>query len=163
MRHLRKALYFWPVVLTVFISDCATKAVAERVLTPHDSRPLAGDVVRLSLVYNQSAAMSIDLGPSSRVLLAAVSSLALLALWLWYRRPTTTATPTVVALALIWAGAAGNLWDRLRDSRGVVDFIDVGIAGWRFWVFNLADVAIVVGAFALLASAQQSLRGEEAA
>jgi signal peptidase II len=154
MRQLRKALYFWPVALTVFISDCATKAVAERVLRPEAPLPLAGEVVRLSLVYNQSAAMSIDLGPRSRLLLTLVSSLALLGLWLWYRRPTTTG-PMVVALALVWAGAAGNLWDRVRGTRGVVDFIDVGIAGWRFWVFNLADVAIVVGGFALLAIAQR--------
>jgi signal peptidase II len=54
-----------------------------------------------------------------------------------------------LALALVTAGAAGNLWDRLRSSRGVVDFIDVGFSDARFWIFNLADVAITIGALLL--------------
>ena len=53
------------------------------------------------------------------------------------------------ALALVAGGAAGNLLDRLRTSRGVVDFIDVGIGAHRFYVFNLADVGVTTGAVLL--------------
>ena len=47
------------------------------------------------------------------------------------------------------AGACGNLLDRLRSPRGVVDFIDIGIGDVRFWTFNLADVAVFCGAILL--------------
>jgi signal peptidase II len=40
----------------------------------------------------------------------------------------------------------GNLLDRLRSERGVVDFIDLGVGSVRFWTFNVADVGVSIGA-----------------
>jgi signal peptidase II len=40
----------------------------------------------------------------------------------------------------------GNAWERLFSPRGVVDFIDLGIGTIRFWTFNVADIAITLGA-----------------
>ena len=54
-----------------------------------------------------------------------------------------------VALGLVCGGAVGNLIDRLRSSAGVVDFIDVGIRDLRWPTFNVADMAVSVGAFLL--------------
>lgn len=147
MPPTRKALHFWPIVATVFLTDCATKAAAEHHLSPaHVPHPVVGEYLRLTLAYNQGAAMSVSLGAFSRPLLATISSLALVGLWYWYRRLHPEATPMSMALGLLWAGAAGNLWDRLRSGRGVVDFIDVGVGDWRFWIFNVSDVAITFGA-----------------
>jgi signal peptidase II len=39
----------------------------------------------------------------------------------------------------------GNLLDRLRSARGVVDFIDIGIGTHRFWTFNIADIGVTIG------------------
>jgi hypothetical protein len=50
----------------------------------------------------------------------------------------------------VCAGAVGNLIDRLRSFFGVVDFIDVGIGDARWPTFNVADMAVSIGA-ALLA------------
>lgn len=36
--------------------------------------------------------------------------------------------------------------DRLRSERGVVDFIDIGLGSYRFWIFNVADMGVIVGA-----------------
>lgn len=143
----RKTLHFWPLVLTVFLTDCATKAVAERHLAPaHVPHEVLGDVVRFTLAYNRGAAMSLHLGSHSRVLLVLVGGAAVIGLWLWYRRLAPGATGMVMALGLVAAGAAGNLWDRLRTSRGVVDFIDIGLGEARFYIFNVSDVAITAGA-----------------
>jgi signal peptidase II len=51
----------------------------------------------------------------------------------------------------VTGGAIGNLVDRLRSARGVVDFIDVGFpdGGWRFYIFNVADSAVSIGAVLL--------------
>ncbi len=145
-----KALRFWPVVGTVLLTDCATKAVAVRELSPaHVPHPVAGELLRFTLAYNTGGAMSLSLGPLTRPLLTMVALAALGGLFAWYRRLAPDATAKLLALALLWAGAAGNLWDRVRSPRGVVDFIDVGLGGWRFWIFNVADVAITLGAVLL--------------
>ena len=49
-------------------------------------------------------------------------------------------------------GAAGNLIDRIRSTRGVVDFLDVGIGALRWPTFNVADIAVSCGAIALVVS-----------
>jgi signal peptidase II len=51
----------------------------------------------------------------------------------------------IASIALICGGAVGNLLDRVRSSRGVVDFIDIGIGSHRFWTFNIADMAVTIG------------------
>jgi signal peptidase II len=55
----------------------------------------------------------------------------------------------LLALGLVCGGAVGNLIDRIRSSRGVVDFIDVGIGQLRWPTFNVADMAVTCGAVAL--------------
>jgi signal peptidase II len=55
----------------------------------------------------------------------------------------------VLAVALAFGGAAGNLIDRFRARGAVVDFIDIGIGGVRFWTFNVADTAVTFGAIML--------------
>ena len=66
-------------------------------------------------------------------------------------------------LALIASGALGNLIDRLRSPRGVVDFIDVGIGDVRFWTFNIADVGITCGAILLVLALQRTAESERLA
>jgi signal peptidase II len=57
-----------------------------------------------------------------------------------------------LALGLVAGGAAGNLIDRVRSARGVVDFLDVGIGAHRWPTFNVADIAVSCGALALAVS-----------
>jgi signal peptidase II len=61
-----------------------------------------------------------------------------------------------VGLALIIGGAIGNAIDRLRIG-GVADFFSLHIYGFYWYVFNIADVAIVAGVVVLL---YESLWGE---
>jgi signal peptidase II len=84
------------------------------------------------------------------VLLAFVVA-AVVFLWAWLSRSTSRLT--VLALGLIIGGAVGNAIDRLHWS-SVMDFVllHAEIAGreFRWYVFNLADVAIVAGVVGLL-------------
>ncbi len=149
-RLTRKARWFWPLALTLLLADCATKRVVETHLAVGEPQPVVGDVVRLTLSYNDAAAMGISLGGHSRLLLTALSLLALLILAVLYHRTRAGERLRTIGVALIIGGATGNLLDRLRSTTGVVDFIDVGVRNVRFWTFNLADVGITVGAFVLL-------------
>ena len=74
---------------------------------------------------------------------------ALISLWLlnWLR--TTERKFEALALAMIIGGAIGNIIDRILHG-AVVDFIHLHAAGYSFYVFNVADSAISVGAVLLL-------------
>jgi len=57
-----------------------------------------------------------------------------------------------LACGLVAGGATGNLIDRIRSARGVVDFLDFGVASYRWPTFNVADIAVTCGAVALAIS-----------
>lgn len=100
-------------------------------------------------------------GPLGQWVLLAFKALAVVFLWVWLAR----AQGRLVALSvgLIIGGAVGNAIDRLAYG-WVADFVffHVSAADWRFnwYVFNLADVAIVAGVIGLL---YESLVGDRAA
>jgi signal peptidase II len=55
-----------------------------------------------------------------------------------------------VCLGLVLGGAFGNLIDRIATGE-VVDFIDMGIGRYRWPTYNVADIAVTVGAVILIA------------
>ena len=150
MRSRSKGWLFWPVLLVVLVVDVITKAIAERNLLRGIPYEVLGNTVQLKLVYNPGAAFGLNLGPQSRWIFAVLTILALVILGRLYRSTHTGHTSRVAALALVCAGAVGNLIDRLRSFFGVVDFIDVGVGDSRWPTFNVADMAVSIGA-ALLA------------
>ena len=144
------AVLFWPIIIVVVITDVITKAIAERALAPaHIPHPVIGDFVRLTLVYNPGAAFGLHLGPYSRWIFMALTVGALVILWRLYQTTREGDVPRTLAIALVCAGAIGNLIDRIRDQRGVVDFIDIGFGDMRWPTFNVADMAVSTGAFLL--------------
>ena len=153
-----KARRFWRLFLLVLLSDCATKRAAETHLLPaHVPHEFFGELVRFTLAYNPGAAMSLSLGAHSRLGFSLLALAALVVLALLYRRAAPTDRRAAAGLALVASGALGNLLDRVRSPRGVVDFIDVGVGSWRFWTFNLADVAIIAGAVLLVLALQRTM------
>ena len=145
-----KAAVFWPLVSLLVLADCTSKQVAAERLEPeHVPHEVLGDVVRFTLAHNPGASFSVSLGDHTRWILATLAFGVLGVLMLQYRRVAQHDRMLALALAFIVAGACGNLLDRLRRPRGVVDFIDIGIGDMRFWTFNLADVAVFCGAVLL--------------
>ena len=141
---------FWPVVFLVIVIDFVTKAIAVASLVPqHVPHPVLGEVVRLTLVYNPGAAFGLYLGEHSRIIFTVLTLAALGILWRLFRSTVRGDARRIVALALVCAGAVGNLIDRLRSARGVVDFIDIGATTWRWPTFNVADMAVTSGALLL--------------
>jgi signal peptidase II len=143
----RPARLFWPLAALLALTDCATKRIIEAG-APGEGVPrdVFGDALRFTLSYNQGAAFSSQFGPYERWLLIAIALVILAALGRLYRTSAQRGAMYVAGLALVTGGAVGNLVDRVRSARGVVDFIDVGIGGERFWVFNVADVGVTIGA-----------------
>jgi signal peptidase II len=150
MRSRSNALLFWPVLALVALFDVVTKAVAVRKLVPQRvPHELLGNAVRVTLVYNPGAAFGLHLGPQSRWIFTALTVVALVILARLYAATMRGDAPRVLALALVCAGAIGNLIDRLRSDLGVVDFIDLGFGDARWPTFNVADMAVSAGAVLL--------------
>jgi signal peptidase II len=146
----RKRRRFWIIAATVVVADAFTKMLAVDLLLPAQlPRPVVGESLRLTLVYNTGAAFGLHLGAYSRWIFTALTVGALVLLGHLYRTTRAGDVLRTVALSLVCGGAIGNLVDRLKNARGVVDFIDVGIGARRWPTFNVADMAVSCGALLL--------------
>ncbi|HZO17727.1 MAG TPA: signal peptidase II [Gemmatimonadaceae bacterium] len=149
-RSSPKASLFWPVLVAVLAVDLTTKSLAVSFLAPEFvPHSVVGDLVQLTLAYNPGVSFGIEVGPYSRAVFTTLAVIAIVVLGRLYRATAGDDRPRALALALICAGALGNLMDRVRSERGVVDFIDLGIGSARFYTFNVADVGITLGAVLL--------------
>ena len=85
----------------------------------------------------------------TRWLLTTFSLLAALVVLLVLRKIGRRFSLTALSMALVFGGAIGNVWDRLRYGT-VVDFLEVHIIHYHWPDFNIADSAIVIGGILLL-------------
>jgi signal peptidase II len=146
-KHLMPASLF----LGAIVLDVVSKRWAVEALSPmHVPHDVMGSFLRFTLAFNRGAAFGMHLGEWSRLFFGTVAVLIVGVLFTMYREAPDTERMRRAALALIAGGAIGNLIDRLRWEGGVVDFIDIGTATWRFWTFNVADSAVTVGTILLL-------------
>ncbi len=157
-----RALLALLVVTVVVALDVATKLWVVRNMVLYESISVFGDVVRLTYTHNPGAAFGINIGEHSRIFFLVLSILALGVLTMIYRSTPTSDRLRLFAVALIGAGATGNIVDRLRYESGVVDFLDIGIGAQRWWIFNVADSAVTAGAVLLLISYLLEERRERA-
>ena len=141
--------WFAGIILAVIVLDRVTKLIAEARLPRYLGVPVLGDVLNLQLVYNRGAAFGIHVGDYSRWVFMALTVVALVVLASMARHTKTGDGLRFYAIAAVMAGAAGNLIDRVRSGRGVVDFLDVTIGPLHWPTFNVADMAISCGAVAL--------------
>jgi signal peptidase II len=131
--------------------DRVTKHLAAENLEGLPARSFLADTIRLEFVENTGGFLGLgaNLPPRARTALFTVATgmmlLGLIALAIgrqWRRLP-------LFGLALFVAGGASNWADRVvRGS--VVDFMNVGVGSLRTGIFNVADVAIMLGAALLL-------------
>jgi len=141
---------FFGVAVSVVLVDAFTKIMAvDRLMPSRLPRDVIGETLRLTLVFNPGAAFGLHLGPYSRWIFTALTIGALALLWELYRTTRPGDFVRTLALSLVCGGALGNLVDRLKSGRGVVDFIDVGVGSVRWPTFNVADMAVSCGAVLL--------------
>jgi len=134
------------------VLDVITKHWALGALSARSSE-IFGGVVPLTLAYNKGAAFGVRLGEDSRWFFVPVTIIALVLLGVLFKEATNRDFLRVSSISLVVSGAVGNLWDRVRWDRGVVDFIGpIDLGFWDFPIFNVADMAITCGAVMLAIS-----------
>lgn len=134
-----------------FLIDQTTKAWAVRRLRFGDVREVIPNFLNFAYAQNTGVAFSMfdDHGDTGRWGLSVVALIAAtLVLYFFWKTPRTD-DRILGALALLLAGIVGNVVDRARLGF-VVDFIDVQFGNWHYPTFNVADMAICVGAGLLI-------------
>jgi signal peptidase II len=136
----------------LFVFDLGTRGIVT--LTPF---------LDLALVWNTGISYGLlrQEGPLGQWVLLALKAIAVVLLWIWLAR--TSSRLTALSLGLIIGGAIGNSIDRLAYG-AVADFVLFHVTtanfSFKWYVFNLADVAIVAGVIGLL---YETLVGGDAA
>ena len=139
--------------------DRVTKHVAATTLAEAPSRSFLADTVRLEYAENTGAFLSLGadwprplrtavFGAGNAVLLVALAVVAVRRQW-----PALA----LLGVALFVAGGASNLVDRITYGM-VIDFMNVGVGSLRTGIFNVADVAIVLGTGILVLEGYRSHR-----
>jgi signal peptidase II len=131
------------IISSIFFLDQLTKILASKFLQPNHAFPIIKGVIYLSLVHNRGAAFGMFKNQLWLFIFSALFAITLIYMEL---KNDKGARPFIysLALALILAGALGNLIDRLLFGY-VVDFLDL-----RIWpVFNVADSSVTIGAVLL--------------
>lgn len=144
-------LLFWAVAVLIVLLDQWTKAWILQSLKIHDGFAVIEGLFNIVHVRNPGAAFGFLAGapPWFRSVFFLAVTVAAIGLILYYLRQIRNgALALVLALALILAGAVGNLIDRVRFGE-VVDFLDFYIGSAHWPAFNIADAAISAGAVLL--------------
>jgi signal peptidase II len=135
----------------IFMIDQTTKAWAIRSLRFGGDRSIISNFLNFSYAQNPGVAFSMldEQGDAGRWGLSIVAIIAgVLVLYFFWRTPRSD-DRLLGSLALLLAGIAGNVADRLRLGF-VIDFIDVQFGSWHYPTFNVADMAICIGAGLLI-------------
>ncbi|MEX2583136.1 MAG: signal peptidase II [Gemmatimonadota bacterium] len=148
----RKALIYGGVTGVIIALDQITKYVVQQTLPPYQPLPVLGDFFRLTFIYNPGAAFGLHVGPLSRYIFLGLTVACVIVLFVWFRTTPSSDRLRLIAISLVTAGALGNFIDRVRSSRGVIDFFDVGFGNLRWPVFNIADIGVTIGAVLLAVS-----------
>jgi signal peptidase II len=138
------------VTAVILALDQATKLYVDARFALYESVPVIAGWFHLTYIRNKGAAFGIFANNAVRIpFFIAVSTIAMLVI-LWYlRRLRAEQHLAAFALSLIFAGAFGNLIDRVRLGE-VIDFLDFFWRHHHWPAFNVADSAICVGVALLI-------------
>ena len=126
------------------------------------SEDIVPNFLRFTYITNDGIAFGLDPFGGSRFILLIVSNIAVLFVIKILVESANESKLLQFGLSLILGGALGNLIDRLFTTfnfmgyNGVIDFIDIGIKDYRFYIFNFADFFISLGIILYLISLIQS-------
>jgi len=150
------------VIATTIGCDRVTKRVAQETLQGSAGRSYLADTVRLEWTQNAGAFLGLgaDWPPVLQTSLFTIGNSLVLAGLVIAAIRLRWSGLALFGLALFVAGGASNLADRLTQGT-VTDFINVGLGPVRTGIFNVADVAIMIGAgLVALASVRASSKGD---
>ena len=142
-------LHYLTLIIILFVLDLVSKNYAENNFSFGQSYTTFLPFIDFFLIYNSGIAFGLFDGygdlASNILLIITIIILAYLIRMLIQEKVQIAK----LALSLIIAGALGNIMDRIADGR-VTDFLHLEVANFSFFIFNLADAFITLGAILII-------------
>ncbi len=139
-------LYFTIAALVVIL-DQGSKRIIWEIFQSRGGVDVIDGFLRITLSKNKGAVFGILAGTKNLLLVVTIISIGVLIFFAYRMRYAPAAKR--VWLGLILGGAFGNLIDRLAAGE-VLDFLDMGVGLYRWPTYNVADIAVTVGAVLLI-------------
>ena len=152
--EVKKRIQVVTVVAFLCVSiDQITKLIAAEYLPRNMMRSYFFDTLRIGYTENIGAFLGLGNGLSDEIrfgiFVLSVSVFLCLGITYLMTSPRLS-NNSLFAISMILSGGASNLYDRVINNGAVVDFLNIGFGSFRTGIFNIADIAIVVGALFLL-------------
>lgn len=147
------------IAVWVFVLDQLSKFWILRIVNLDERPPIQiAPFADLAMAWNKGVSYGL-LTTHAQQLLVLMSLFITAVLWIWLARAGTALA--AAALGLIIGGALGNALDRVLHG-AVADFVHLHWGTWSWYIFNVADVAIVAGVLLLLYDGLGAGRGAQA-
>jgi signal peptidase II len=133
--------------------DQWTKVLATKHLMGSETHSWWNDFFVLTYSINHGAFLGLGSTLPENIrnfIFSGLVSLFLIGFTIYAFRDKTMNMQQNLACGLVLSGGFSNLYDRITNNGGVVDFMNMGIGGLRTGIFNVADMAIMAGVFLLL-------------
>jgi signal peptidase II len=146
MTHVWRRVALLVLVATTVGCDRVSKHFASRELAGEPRQSFLADTVRLEYTENTGAFLSFgdSWHPVARIGVFTIGTGLILCGMVVAAFKFRLSGPALVGLALYFAGGASNLVDRVMHG-SVIDFLNVGVGTLRTGIFNVADMAILLG------------------
>lgn len=150
-RRLAARLFLVAVLVATIGCDRVTKRIATETLVDSAGHSFLADTIRVAYAENSGGFLSLGDGlpERGRTAIFVVASGMLLLAMLGAAIHLRWNGVSMLGVTFFFAGGASNWVDRVAHGR-VVDFLNVGVGSIRTGVFNVADVAIMLGLLLLL-------------
>ncbi|USD66417.1 signal peptidase II [Vibrio sp. SCSIO 43136] len=166
MKFWNKLLMVVSISLLCVGCDQGTKVLASNYLPKFQMDSYLHDLFRIGYTENTGAFLGLGSSlPSDHrfgLFVVAVSLfLTVLLVYVLFSKGLSMAN--TIALTLLLSGGASNLYDRVINNGAVIDFLNMGLGPLRTGVFNIADVAIILGGALFVLSSSNANQEKSAA
>ncbi len=128
--------------------DQGTKLLASTYLPKYEMTSYFNDTVRIGYVENTGAFLGLGSSLPENIrfsLFTVLAGLFLIGLFIYLVYGSSLNLITVIGFSLLLSGGGSNLYDRIVNDGAVIDFLNIGIGVVRTGIFNVADMAIMLG------------------
>ena len=148
MTYFKRLLLIAVILISCVGCDQISKVAAKNYLSSSPPISYFNDIFRLQYTENPGGFLSIGsaLPAAPRFwVLTVLTGITVTGMFVFILIHRRLRPAFVVGFSLIIGGGIGNLIDRTVNSGAVIDFLNIGVGSLRTGIFNIADVAIMVG------------------
>lgn len=148
MNRTKRLVLILTILILTVASDQATKKIAAKHLKSKAPVSYAGDTFRLQYALNKGAFLSFGSRFPDKVrfwIMTVLPTFFLLGLLVYTCFTRDLEHTHILAFVFIIGGGIGNLMDRMLNDGYVIDFMNIGLGPVRTGIFNVADMAVMLG------------------